>query len=383
MTVPAPSTRAVELPRSGIRVMADIARRTEGVIRLDIGDPDFDTPTHVVDAIARAAAAGETHYGPATGLPTLRAALAASMSCDPEQVVVTVGAAGALFCSLLALVDGDDEVLLPDPGWANLVPMTLAAGARPVLYPLDRTTGFEPDLDALAALIGPRTRALIVNSPGNPTGAVFSRETLAAIAELAAERGIWLISDESYDALVLEGEHVPAASVSPEPGGVVTVRSFSKTYAMTGWRVGYVAGSPAVASLVARVQEATLSCPATPVQRGVEAALVGPQDSVAEMRAAYARRREIALATLAAGGAGYVRPRGAFYVMVDVTPSGQSSEDFALRVLREHKVAVVAGSAFGPHGEGLVRVSLAAPDDAVARGLWLLAEALQTHWKAA
>jgi aspartate aminotransferase len=383
MSAPTAGTRVEQLPRSGIRVMAELARRTDGAIRLDIGDPDFATPAHVVDAIARAAADGHTHYGPASGLPSLRAALAESMSCSPEQVVVTVGAAGALFCSLLAIADAGDEVLLPDPGWANLVPMTLAAGARPVPYPLDRATGFEADLDALVALIGPRTRALVLNSPANPTGAVFSREAITAVATLAAERGIWLISDECYDALVLEGEHVAAAAVSPEPAGVVTVRSFSKTFAMTGWRVGYVVATPEIAALVARAQEAVLSCPATPVQLGAEAALCGPQDSVEEMRAAYARRRELALSTLDAGSAGYVRPRGAFYVMVDIAPSGQSSQDFALRLLTESKVAVVAGSAFGLRGEGLVRVSFAAPDEAVARGLTLLAEGLHTHWKAA
>jgi len=383
MREPVPSARLNALPRSGIRSMAELARRTPGVIRLDIGDPDFATPAHIADAVARAAADGETHYGPATGLPSLRAALAESIPCSPEQVVVTVGAAGALYCSLLAVVDPGEEVLVPDPGWANLFPLTLAAGAQPVPYPLDPANGFEPDLERLATLIGPRTRALIVNSPANPTGAVFSRECVTALAALAAERGLWLVADECYDALVLEGEHVSAASVSPQPEGVVTVRSFSKTYAMTGWRIGYAIAAPPVAALIARAQEATVSCPATPVQVGAEAALRGPQDAVDEMRQAYARRRGLVLAALDTGGIRYVRPRGAFYVMVDISPSGRNSAEFAEHLVTERKVATVAGSAFGCRGEGFVRVSFAATDEAVAEGAAVLAEAVCAETRAA
>jgi aspartate/methionine/tyrosine aminotransferase len=370
-------------------VVADLAQRIQGAIRLDIGDPDFSTPTHVVDAIARAAAEGHTHYGPARGLPSRRAAIAEDFArregapCEPDRIVVTAGAAGGLFCALLTLVDSGDEVLLPDPGWANLVPMTLAAGGRPVLYPLDRDAGFEPDLDALAGLIGPRTRAIVVNSPGNPTGAVLRAETLTALSTLAAEHGVWVISDECYDRFVFEGAHVGTAGVSPAPESVLTVCSFSKTYAMTGWRLGYVVAAPEISDLVARMQEAVLSCPSTPVQKGAEAALAGPQTSVTEMRTAYAQRREVALATLDAHGVAYVRPRGAFYVMVDVSPSGESSPDFAARLLAESKVAVVPGNAFGAHGEGLVRVSLTASEDELAAGLERLAQTLATGKRAA
>ncbi|HEV3403126.1 MAG TPA: aminotransferase class I/II-fold pyridoxal phosphate-dependent enzyme, partial [Gaiellaceae bacterium] len=293
------------------------------------------------------------------------------------------GAAAGLFCSLLALVDAGDEVLLPDPGWSNLVPMTLAAGARPVFYALDRGAGFEPDLDAVAKLIGPRTRAIVVNSPGNPTGAVLARDTLGTLTRLAAERGIWLVSDECYDRLVLDGEHVGAASTAPEPDGVLTVCSFSKTYAMTGWRVGYVVAPAPIAALVARMQEAVLSCPSTPAQKGAEAALAGPQHAVTDMRTAYARRRDLALAALDAHGVGYVRPRGAFYVMVDISASGQSSQDFATALLAERKVAVVPGSAFGAQGEGLVRVSFAAPEASIDAGLDLLGQAVEASRRAA
>lgn len=370
------STRAVGLPRSGIRAMAELAGQTDGAIRLDIGDPDFATPRHIVEAVARAASDGETHYGPAAGLPSLRAAVADASSVTPAQVVVTAGAAGGLSCALLALLDVGDEVLLPDPGWANLTPMALAAGAIPVLYPLDRTRGFEPDLDALSALIGPRTRALVLNTPGNPTGAVLRREVVAAVAELAFDRGLWLISDECYDQLVFAGEHVTASSVAPDPGSVVTVRSFSKTYAMTGWRIGYVLAAEPVAELVARVQEATISCVATPVQKGAEAALAGPRTEVEEMRFAYSRRRDLAFATLDAHQVDYVRPDGAFYVMIDVSGSGLTSATFAENLLREERVAVVAGSAFGPHGEGLIRVSFAAPDASIESGLETIGAAL-------
>jgi aspartate/methionine/tyrosine aminotransferase len=382
MTRTTTSTRAARLPRSGIRAVADAARSTPGAIRLDIGDPDFPTPDHVADAVRAAAAAGHTHYGPAAGLPSLRSAIAERLSlergcvCAPDEVVVSVGAAGVIFCTLLALLDDGDEVLLPDPGWSNLVGMCAAAGVSPRHYALDRSRGFEPNLDSVSAAVGPRTRAIVVNTPANPTGAVWPGESLAALAALAAERGLWLIADECYDAFAYDRPHVPAAVVSPDPDSVVTVRSFSKTYAMTGWRVGFVVAAPAAAGQVARAQEAILSCPATPVQLGAEAALTGPQDAVVAMRGAYRRRRDLALAALDGAGISYVRPRGAFYVMVDVSTSGERSTDVAAGLLRLHGVAVVPGDAFGPSGEGFVRVSLAAPDVAIETGMERLARML-------
>jgi aspartate aminotransferase len=376
------SARVRGLPRSGVRETMELALRTEGAIRLDIGDPDFGTPPHIVDAAARAAREGFTHYGPAAGLPALRELVAAKVArvngfhCSPEQVVVTVGGAGAIFLTLLALLDPGDEVLVPDPGWPNYLSLTAAAGGVPAAYPLDAAREFDPDLEALERLVGPRTRAIVVNSPGNPTGAVHSPAVLSGLLELAERRDLWLVSDECYDELVLEGEHASAAALG-RGGRVVTIFSFSKTYAMTGWRVGYVVAPPDLADLIALAQECVVSCPSTVAQKAAEAALLGPRGPVEAMRAAYLRRRDLALARLDARGIEYVRPRGAFYALVELTGSDQPSRDFARRLLAKEHVAVVPGSAFGARGEGRVRVSLAASEESIATGIDRLADALE------
>ncbi len=381
------SERALSMPRSGVREAMALASQVGDAIRLDIGDPDFPTPAHVVEAALRAASQGFTHYGPSAGLPSLRALLAEKvrarnrLPCLPEQVVVTSGGCGALFLSFLALLDPGEEVLVPDPGWSHYVPMAVAVGARPVHYPLDRASGFQPDPDALRRLMGRKARAIVVNSPANPTGSLLSPESLARVLELASERGVWIISDECYEELVLEGEHVSAAGVG-HYDRVVTVFSFSKTYAMTGWRVGYAVAPPEVAQALAHLQEPVLSCPSTVAQKAAEAALQGPQDVVLAMREAYRRRRDALLAALDGRGVAYERPRGTFYAMVDVARGGLPSQELARRLLAEERVAVVPGSAFGPGGEGMVRVALTAPEerlreaaDRIARMLDSLAEA--------
>jgi len=360
----------------------ELALRTKGAIRLDIGDPDFHTPAHIVEAAARAAHEGFTHYGPAGGLPTLREQIAGKVArvngieCSPEQVVVTVGGAGAIFVTLLALLDPGDEVLVPDPGWPNYLSLTAAAGGVSVPYRLDPAREFEPDVEALDRLIGPRTKAIFVNSPGNPTGTIHSAAALSALRELASRHGLWVVSDECYDELVLEGEHTSAAALG-DSDRVVTVFSFSKTYAMTGWRVGYAVASRDVAQAIALAQESVVSCPSTVAQKAAEAALLGLREPVEAMRAAYRRRRDLALARLDARGVGCGRPRGAFYVMVELTGAAEPSRDFARRLLRKQQVAVVPGSAFGAGGEGAVRVSLAASDESVATGIDRLADALE------
>jgi len=364
------------------------ASQTPGAIRLDVGDPDFPTPVHILEAAARAALEGFTHYGPASGLPSLRALIAEKVTarnrfpCSPEQVVVTSGGCGALFLCFLVLLDPGDEILIPDPGWSHYVPMALAVSAAPVRYRLDRAAGFQPDLDGLERRAGPRTRAVVINSPANPTGAVLSRDALAGVLDLAARRGLWVVADECYDELVLDGEHVSAAAVG-ERERVVTVFSLSKTYAMTGWRVGYAVAPPGLARLLALAQEPVLSCPSTVAQKAAEAALAGPQYVVGEMREAYRRRRDLVLAALDDRGLSYARPRAAFYTMVDVERGGLSPQDFARRLLAEKRVAVVPGSAFGPGGEGMVRLSLTTSEELLAEAVARLAEEIASLTRAA
>lgn len=383
MSGPSTSGRIARLPRSGIRGIMELALQLDDVVRLEIGDPDFPTPAHIVDAAAEAARAGFTHYSPGVGLASLRELVAEKVrtrngvACTPDEVAVTTGACGGLFSTFLALLDPGDEVLVPDPGWTTMVPMALAAGVTPVPYLLDRRNAFDLDPDAVAGRVGPRTRAIVVNSPSNPTGAVAGTAALEGVLELAGRHGIWLVSDECYEDIVFEGEHASAAALG-DPERVVSVFSFSKSYAMTGWRVGYVVAPSEVVRAVAKAQEPVVSSASTVSQKAAEAALLGPRDPVDAMRAAYRRRRDLALSLLDERGVGYARPRGAFYVMVDVAAAGEPSEAFALRLLRERRVAVVPGSAFGEGGEGMVRVSLAATEQAVAVGLERLAAELGT-----
>jgi len=358
----------------------ELALGIPGAIRLEIGDPDFTTPAHIIDAAAASAREGFTHYGPSVGLASLRALIAEKViatngfACTPDDVVVSSGACGGLHATLLALLDPGDELLVPDPGWTTYIPMSVSAGVVPVRYRLDRTRDFALDLEAIEQAIGPRTRAIVVNSPSNPTGNVATREELDQVCELAERHDLWLISDECYEDMVFEGEHVSPASRG-DPGRVVSAFSFSKSYAMTGWRVGYIVAGNGVAQLIAKSQEPIVSSPSTISQKAAEGALRGPQDCIAEFRNAYRRRRDAALELLDAADVSYARPSGAFYLMVDVSAGG-SDDEFAMRLLRERHVAVVPGSAFGEGGAGMVRVTLAAADEAIATGLARLCDLL-------
>jgi len=363
---------------AAFREMNARASAIPGAIRLELGDPDFVTPVHIVDAARDAALAGFTKYTLPAGLPSLRELLAVKLrerngiERSPNEIVVTAGACGALFTAMLALLEPGDEVLLPDPGWPNYPPIVEAVGCRAVYYPLDLRAGGAPDPGALEARIGPSARAIVVNSPGNPAGQVLSGEVLSSLLEIARQRDLWVISDEAYEDVLFEGEHVSLTG-----DRVVSIFSFSKSYAMTGWRVGYaVAPDAEVAARIARAQEPVTWSVSSVSQKAAEAALLGPQACVAEMREAYRTRRDAALAQLDAAGIGYVRPRGAFYLMVDVSAAGDDV-DFAWRLLEDAGVAVVPGKAFGPTGAGYVRVSLSVAPDALAAGIELLTTLLK------
>jgi aspartate aminotransferase len=376
----APGHRFAGLPRSGIRDVFERASLIPDVAHLEIGAPDFPTPGHIVEAAARAAADGFTRYTSAAGLPSLRALIAEKartrngIACGPENVSVAAGGCCALYAALLVLADPGDGVLIPDPGWAQYEIMVEALGCEVQRYPLLPELGFEPDLDELEAAITPRTRVVVVNSPGNPTGAVHDRETLERILDLAARHDLWVMSDEAYEDIVFEGEHVSPAALD---GGerVVSVYTFSKSYAMTGWRVGYAVAPERIARGIAQAQEPLVACPSSVSQKAAEAALTGPQDLIAEMRETYRRRRDAACALLDGEGIPYVKPSGGFSLMVCLPGAGRDSDAFARTALEESRVAVVPGSAFGPGGEGMVRAALCVADDVLATGLTRLAAA--------
>ena len=379
-----PADRADSLRRSEIRVLFDAAARLGGdVIRLEVGEPSFTTPAHVIEAAARAARDGHTGYGPNGGLLSLRELLADKLrningiEASVDEIVVTPGAMNALYSVYLALVSAGDEVLLPTPGFPNMDETIRLLGGAPVFYPLAAGAGFLPDVGALEALVTERTRILFVNTPANPTGAVYPAALMGDLVEFAARHDIWLLCDEVYDEMVLSPGcvHTAAAPLDAD-GRVITVCSFSKVYAMTGWRVGYAAAPRPVADLLRKLQEPLVSCPSTISQKAAEAALTGPRTPYDAMLDAYRSRRAVALEAAEAAGLRTVPPDGTLYMLVDVSDAGLDDLDFALGLLRSHSVSVAPGSVFGPAGRGWARISLATESEAIAEGLRRLAKAL-------
>lgn len=381
--MPELSRAVITTPHSGIRNMAEIARQMPEVVRLEVGDPDFVTPTHIIDAAASAARAGYTGYPPSAGYPSLRELIADKVTrrnrleTRPDEVVVTTGAGGGLFTTLLALLNPGDEVLVSDPVWPGYPAQIHLQNGVLKRFPLDRSRGFALDPDALEHSIGPRTRILIINSPCNPTGAVYGAAELRRVVEIAERHDLWVISDEAYDEIILEGKGVSLATLGGRDR-IITVFSFSKTYAMTGWRIGYVVASAELANTIGKMQEPVVASASSLSQKGAEAALQGPQDVVGRMVASYRARLDLAMELLDGEAIGYIRPRGAFYLMVDTSPAGDSLE-FAQQLLREERVATVPGSAFGPGAEGMVRISLASSKEALEVGLKALSSCMRRN----
>ncbi|HET9980901.1 MAG TPA: aminotransferase class I/II-fold pyridoxal phosphate-dependent enzyme [Ktedonobacterales bacterium] len=353
----------------------------DDVRRLDFGEPDFPTPAHIRAAAASSITDERQGYGPSNGLAELRAAVAERVSRINEfaptagQVVMTEGGTGGLMGSLLTLCAPGDVVLTPDPGWPGYDAMLAVAGVGRAYYPLVAERGWQPDLDALEAAITPQTRVLLVNSPSNPGGAVYPPETVTALVEIAARHDLWLLSDECYDELVYEGAHVSPATLDTD-GRVLTVGSFSKTYAMTGWRIGWVVAPPAVAPTLGLVTAAQINNLPLFVQRAALAALSGPQECVAEMRASYRARRDLATDLLRERGLLEYTPAGAFYLLVPVARAAGYGADepfdalaFAEALLSERKILVAPGSAFGSHATRYARVSLASALDTLRAGI--------------
>ncbi len=363
----------LQMPGSGIREIVHLALALPGVIRLEVGEPDFPTPPHIVEAAARAARDGFTRYTPSAGLASLREMIAARYGdrrghpLSPSQVTVTVGGVQGMAAAFIAVLDPGDEVLVPDPGWPNYAMAARLREAVPVGYPLPAEDGFVPRVEDLEARVSARTKMLVLNSPANPTGAVFPPERAAALVEFARRHRLYVLADEVYEELVYEGRHISPARWDPER--VIGVHSLSKTYAMTGWRVGFVIAGEDISRVIAKIQEPLVSCVSAVAQKAAEAALDGPQECVAQMRDAYRARRDAVVEILRAHGLHRYTPQGAFYILVDIRGSGLPSREFALRLLRERGVAVAPGSAFGERADGYVRVSLASSLDDLREGV--------------
>jgi aspartate/methionine/tyrosine aminotransferase len=370
------------MSHSGIREISNIAISRPGTIRLDVGQPNFRTPDHIAEAGKRAIDEGYTFYTHTQGLIGLRERLVAKLQringyrVAPEQIACASGGVGAIAAAMAAILEPGDEVLLPDPGWPNYRMMPPWLGARSVFYPLLATGDFLPDLERMESLVSSRTRILVINSPGNPTGAVYPRSVVEQLADFAVRHDLWLISDECYDQIVFEGEAVSPASFLND-GRVISIYTFSKTYSMTGWRLGYGVGDSGVIDTMTKVLESNTSGPSTIAQKAAEAALDGSQECVAEMVAAYAHRRDLAVDLLEEAGLLVSIPHGAFYIMADVSKAGLDARDFALRLVAERGVSVAPGTAFGKVGAGFVRISLASSDEDLREGISRLAEAVR------
>jgi aspartate aminotransferase len=336
------------------------------VIHLEIGEPDFDTPENIREAAKRALDEGATHYTPTVGIPELRAAIAADASArkgfpvSPERVVVTPGGKPVMFFAILALIGEGDEVIYPDPGFPIYESMASYVGGKAVPCPIRQENGFRLDPAELAALVTPRTRLVIINSPANPTGGVSTRQDIEQIAAVAREHDLIVLADEIYGRMLYEGEHVSIASLPDMADRTIILDGFSKTYAMTGWRLGYGIVPEALVTPFSRLLVNSVSCTNAATQwAGVEA-LTGPQDSVDAMVAEFQVRRDLVVAGLnSIAGVTCLLPAGAFYAFPDISATGLTGSELADKLLYEGGVSVLAGTAFGQVGRFHLRLSYA------------------------
>ena len=368
------------MAHSGIREISNEALHTAGAIRLDVGQPNFPTPQYIKDAGKKAIDDNMTFYTHTQGMLSLREKLVDKLvrvntiKTSPELIACAPGGVGAIAAMLASVVEAGDEVLLPDPGWPNYRMMPPWLKARATFYACPPYAEFQPDLEALESQITSRTKVLVINSPNNPTGAVYPASTIASLIEIAQRHNLWLLSDECYDQIILDGSWTSPASMAPDDPRIATVFTFSKTYSMTGWRLGYLVGSAELIDTATKVLESNSSCVSTISQVAAEAALVGPQETVGEMVSAYRRRRDLVVEILKDAELFISAPTGAFYCMADVSSRGMPAREFAFALLRERGVSVAPGTAFGRQAGVAVRISLASSEAALEEGVGRLAK---------
>jgi aspartate aminotransferase len=354
------------------------AMKAEGldVCGFGAGEPDSDTPEHIKVAAIEALQAGFTKYTPSSGIPELRQAISEKLAADnqlsyrPSQIIVSNGAKHACYNAILATCQPGDEVIIPSPYWVSYPDMVRLAGAEPVIVPTMERNGWKMSALDFENAMTPRTKMLILNSPNNPTGSVYTREEMEKIVEVAAEEDIYILSDEIYEKLVYDdAKHVSIASISKEAYDItLTVNGFSKAYAMTGWRLGYLAAPEAVAKAVDSIQSHSTSHPASFVQRAGLAALKGDQQPISDMRDEFDMRRNYMFDRISKiPNVTAVKPQGAFYVLVNISQLGLTSQNFSDRLLSKANVAVIPGAAFGD--DRTIRLSYATSIDIIKKGL--------------
>ncbi len=372
-------------PSPTVRI-SDLIAESQGqgkkILSLAIGEPDFPTPAHIVEAAKKALDDGYTKYTAAPGIRELREAIAEKsqkengIPAKPENVIVAP-TKHTLFMTFMALLDSGDEALTPDPGWVSYAPMVTLAGAKPVPIRAADEDGFVPSTEAVAEAITPRTRLIVLNSPSNPAGSVYTRAQMRGLADLAADHDLTVVSDEIYEKILYEGEHVSPASLEGMFDRTVTVNGFSKTYSMTGWRLGWLVAPTPMYRQIVKVQEHTITCATAFAQKAGVAALRGPTAPLKAMVDEFRARRDLVLRELKKiDRLSTDRPSGAFYVFprVDVR---MESASLAERILQEADVAVTPGSAFGEAGEGHLRLSYAASRETIVESIRRIADVLR------
>ncbi|KWA33763.1 hypothetical protein WL27_03470 [Burkholderia multivorans] len=377
------ANRIGQLTRSGIRRVMNLSALAEAhgakIIHLEVGQPDFPTPAYIQEAAAQAVRDGKTGYTACPGIPELRAAVAdritmrTGQTVRSSEVLITTGAVNAIYLAFAAILEPGDEVLVPDPGWPNYHSCVVMSGGKSVSYPLLAERKYEPDFDVLESLVTPRTKVLFVNTPGNPTGVAWSGSTLKKLASFATKHDLFILSDEVYEDMVFDGKHTSMLDVAPKER-VLLVSGVSKSYAMTGWRIGWLVAPTAIVEAGAALVEPTTSCPPTPSQYAAFAALTGPQDDVAMMRRTYRDRMAAVQATLVDARILLAEPTGGFFAMLDISCTRMSSDEFVERLLASKGVAVAPGSTFGKLSATSVRISCATRLDELEDGVRRIVE---------
>ena len=378
------------LRQSATVAMADriLALKAAGkkIVGLQVGDPDFATPQAVLEVAYKAMRDGLTHYGPSKGYPELRQAAALKLerdshvSYDPEtELLVTHGGIHAYYLAMQSILNPGDEVLVPDPSWATHANMATMLRGKVIRVPAPAENGFIPNFESWEQAFTPKTRAIVLNYPSNPTGAYPGREYLQKLQDFAAERNLWIVSDAVYEDLYYEEKPTSAAAFAGAKERTLLVNSLSKSYAMTGWRAGYLAAPQAVIENALKAGQNSITCVAPFIQKAAVFALTDPevQEATANMRAAYARRRELVLRIareLESENVLVTPPQGAFYFFLDFRPLKKTSLEICERILDEAGVGLVPGSAFGEQGEGFIRMTIAASDEDVEAGFRSIVE---------
>jgi len=380
------ATRTVT--NSPIREMFNRAMGMQDVVSFTVGEPDFPTPPHIVEAAVEALRRGEHKYTPNAGILPLRQAISRhtqqthGLLYEPEsEIIATAGGMEALYLTMLAILDPGDEVLLGDPCWTNYSRQVLLCNAQPRYVTVNAEQDFLFDPAALEAAITPKTKAFVVNSPANPTGGIGSRAALEQLAQIAQKYDLWVISDEVYRDLVYDGREV--CSIAALPGmkeRTIVINSFSKSYAMTGWRVGYALGPGELIGHMVKFQENVAACVNSAAQYGAIAALERPKDALQDMLAAYTTRRRVVLEEFASvPGLRCYAPQGAFYALVDISATGMKAEEFAMDLLEKNRVIVVPGHAFGATSDRYVRLSFAASEETIREGIRRIRAYMETR----